>query len=75
MWFAVLFSFLAYSLTAFGRWGSGERSHLSYIACDSVVILSGMSRQLALQSRSESLRRSKRVVNARQGMEGAQNAY
>ena len=75
MWFPVLFRFLAHSLTTFGRWGCGERCHLSHIACDSVVVLSGMSRQIALQTRSEALRRTKRVLNARQGMEGAKNAY
>ena len=30
-----------------------------------------MSRQIALQTLSEALRRTKRVLNARQGMEGA----
>ena len=34
-----------------------------------------MSRQIALQTLSEALRRTKRVLNARQGMEGAKNAY
>ena len=34
-----------------------------------------MSRQIALQTRSEALRRTKRGLNARQGMEGAKNAY
>ena len=34
-----------------------------------------MSRQIALQTRSEALSRTKRVLNARQGMEGAKNAY
>ena len=34
-----------------------------------------MSRQIALQTRSEALRRTKRVLNAPQGMEGAKNAY
>jgi hypothetical protein len=29
----------------------------------------------ALKTRSEALRRTKRVLNARQGMEGAKNAY
>ncbi|EEH2506754.1 hypothetical protein GYD31_004626 [Salmonella enterica] len=32
------------SLT-FGRWGCGERCHLSHVIGDSAVILSGMSRQ------------------------------
>ena len=34
-----------------------------------------MSRQIALQTRSEALRRTRRGLNARQGMEGAKNAY
>ncbi|GDB59345.1 hypothetical protein HmCmsJML259_04810 [Escherichia coli] len=62
------------SLT-FGRWGCGERCHLSHVIGDSAVVLSGMSRQIALQTLSEALRRTKRVLNARQGMEGAKNAY
>ena len=75
MWFPVLFRFLAHSLTTFGRWGCGERCHLSHVVGDSVVVLSGMSRQIAPQTRSEALRHTKRVLNARQGMEGAKNAY
>ena len=71
MWFPVHFRFLAHSLTTFGRWGCGERCHLSYVVGDSAVILSGMSRQIAPQTRSEALRRTKRVLNAPQGMEGA----
>ena len=59
------------SLT-FGRWGCGERCHLSHVVGDSAVVLSGISRQIALQTRSEALRRTKRGLNARQGMEGAQ---
>ena len=62
------------SLT-FGRWGCGERCHLSHAVGDSAVVLSGMSRQIALQTRSEALRRTRRGLNARQGMEGAKNAY
>ena len=58
------------SLT-FGRWGCGERCHLSHAVGDSAVVLSGMSRQIALQTRSEALRRTRRGLNARQGMEGA----
>ena len=58
------------SLT-FGRWGCGERCHLSHVVGDSAVVLSGMSRQIALQTRSEALRRTRRGLNARQGMEGA----
>ena len=53
----------------------GERYHLSHVVGDPVVVLSGMSRQIALQTRSEALRRTKRVLNARQGMGGAKNAY
>ena len=34
-----------------------------------------MSRQIAPQTRSKALRRTKRVLDARQGMEGAKNAY
>lgn len=34
-----------------------------------------MSRQIALQTRSVALRHTKRVLNARQGMEGAKNDY
>ena len=49
----------------------GERCHLSHVVGDPVVVLSGMSRQIALQTRSEALRRTKRVLDARQGMEGA----
>ena len=75
MWFPGLFRFLAHSLTTFGRWGCGERCHLSHVVGDSVVVLSGMSRQIAPQTRSEALRHTKRVLNARQGMEGAKNAY
>ena len=75
MWFPVLFRFLAHSLTTFGRWGCGERCHLSHVVGDPVVILSGMSRQIAPETRSEALRRTRRGLNARQGMEGAKNAY
>ncbi|HIA7344440.1 TPA: hypothetical protein ACWR31_005069, partial [Escherichia coli] len=39
----------------------GERDHLSHVVGDPVVVLSGMSRQIALQTRSEALRRTKRV--------------
>ena len=63
--------FLAHSLTTFGRWGCGERCHLSHVVGDPVVILSGMSRQIAPETRSEALRHTRRGLNARQGMEGA----
>ncbi len=53
----------------------GERDHLSHVVGDPVVVLSGMSRQIAPQTRSQALRRTKRGLNARQGMEGAKNAY
>ena len=62
------------SLT-FGRWGCGERCHLSHVVGDPGVVLLGMSRQIAPQTRSKALRRTKRVLDARQGMEGAKNAY
>ena len=62
MWLPVLFRFLAHSLTTFGRWGCGERNHLPHVVGDSVVVLSGMSRQIAPQTRSEALRRTKRVL-------------
>lgn len=42
---------------------------------DPGVVLLGMSRQIAPQTRSKALRRTKRVLDARQGMEGAKNAY
>ncbi len=69
------FRFLAHSLATLGRWGCGERCQLSHVVGDSAVILSGMSRLVAPETRSETLRRTKRVLNARQGMEGAKNAY
>ena len=75
MWFPVLFRFLAHSLTTFGRWGCGERDHLSHVVGDPGVVLLGMSRQIAPQTRSKALRRTKRVLDARQGMQGAKNAY
>ncbi|MEH5911534.1 rep protein, partial [Escherichia coli] len=42
----------------------GERDHLSHVVGDPVVVLSGMSRQT-----------HETGLNARQGMEGAKNAY
>ncbi len=74
-WLPVLFRFLAHSLTTFGRWGCGERVHLSHVVGDSVVVLSGMSRQIALQTLSEALRRTKLGLDAPQGMEGAKLRY
>ena len=65
------FRFLAHSLTNVRSLGCGERCHLSHAVGDSAVVLSGMSRQIALQTRSEALRRTRRGLNARQGMEGA----
>ncbi|PVS43770.1 rep protein, partial [Salmonella enterica subsp. enterica serovar Braenderup] len=41
MWFPVLFRFLAHSLTTFGRWGCGERDHLSHVVGDPGVVLLG----------------------------------
>ena len=86
----VLFRFLAHSLTTFGRWGCGERYHLSHVVGDSVAVLfenafCKPSRAperdflvsimvwyvLALKTRSEAPRRTKRGLNARQGMGGA----
>ncbi|SPZ99405.1 Uncharacterised protein [Shigella flexneri] len=49
--------------------------HLSHVVGDPGVVLLGMSRQIAPQTRSKALRRTKRVLDARQGMEGAKNAY
>lgn len=49
----------------------GERYHLLRIAGNPVVVFSRMSRQIAPQTRSEALRRTKRVLS----MEGAKNAY
>ena len=49
------FFFLAHSLTTFGRWGCGERCHLSHVVGDPVVILSGMSRQIAPETRLKKL--------------------
>ena len=48
----------------------GERDHLSHVVGDPGVVLLGMSRQIAPQTRSKALRRTKRVLDARQGMEG-----
>ena len=75
MWFPVLPASSPTRSLTFGRWGCGERCHLSHVVGDSAVVLSGMSRQIALQTRSEALRRTRRGLNARQGMEGAKNAY
>ena len=70
--FRFFFRFLAHSLTNVRSLGlGGERCHLSHVVGDSAVVLSGISRQIALQTRSEALRRTKRGLNARQGMEGA----
>ena len=62
------------SLT-FGRWGCGERCHLSHVVGDSAVALSGMSRQIAPQTRSEALRRTKRVLKCPSGHGRRENAY
>ena len=72
MWFPVLFRFLAHSLTNVRSLGLRRAvPPLSHVVGDSAVVLSGMSRQIALQTRSEALRRTRRGLNARQGMEGA----
>ncbi|OJZ16427.1 rep protein, partial [Escherichia coli] len=68
MWFPVLFRFLAHSLTTFGRWGCGERGHLSPVVGGPGVVLFGVSRQIAPQTRPKTLRRTKRGLDARQGM-------
>ena len=75
MWFPVHFRFLAHSLTTFGRWGCGEQINLSHVVGNFIVVLLEMSRLVAPETRSQTLRRTKRVLNARQGMEGAKNAY
>ena len=75
MWFPVLFRFLAHSLTNVRSLGLRRAVPPSHAVGDSAVVLSGMSRQIALQTRSEALRRTRRGLNARQGMEGAKNAY
>ncbi len=76
MWFPVLFRFLAHSLTNVRSLGLRRAvPPLAHVVGDSAVVLSGMSRQIALQTRSEALRRTRRGLNARQGMEGAKNAY
>ena len=62
------------SLT-FGRWGCGERCHLSHAVGDSAVVLSGMSRQIALQTRSEALRRTRRGFKCPSGHGRRENAY
>ncbi len=56
-----------------GAAASGD--HLSHVVGDPAVVLLGMSRQIAPQTLSKALRRTKRVLDARQGMEGAKNAY
>ena len=71
MWFPVHFRFLAHSLTTFGRWGCGEQINLSHVVGNFIVVLLEMSRLVAPETRSQTLRRTKRVLNARQGMEGA----
>ena len=75
MWFPVHFRFLAHSLTTFGRWGCGERCHLSHVVGDFAVILSGMSRQIAIKCLERMSNFRRWLFDARQGMEGAKNAY
>ena len=55
--------------------GAGERINLSHVVGNFIVVLLEMSRLVAPETRSQTLRRTKRVLNARQGMEGAKNAY
>ena len=74
MWFPVLFRFLAHSLTTFGRWGCGERDHLSHVVGDPVLFFGDESPD----SPSNALKSSQTHetgLDARQGMEGAKNAY
>ncbi|MDI1005119.1 hypothetical protein NEL79_25150, partial [Escherichia coli] len=39
LWLSILFRFLAHSLTTFGRWGCGERNHLSHVVRNAVAVL------------------------------------
>lgn len=71
----MLFRFLAHSLTNVRSLGLRRAVSPLAVICDPVVVLSGMSCQIAPQTRSAALRRTKRDLNALQGMEGAKNAY
>ena len=62
------------SLT-FGRWGCGERCHLSHAVGDSAVVLSGMSRQIALQTRSEASQTHEAGFKCPSGHGRRENAY
>ena len=75
MWFPVLSASSPTRSLTFGRWGCGERCHLSHVIGDSAVVLSGMSRQIALQTLSEALRRTKRVLKCPSGHGRRENAY
>ena len=74
MWFPVLPASSPTRSLTFGRWGCGERCHLSHVVGDSAVVLSGMSRQIALQTRSEALRRT-RGFKCPSGHGRRENAY
>ena len=75
MWFPVLFRFLAHSLTTFGRWGCGERINLSHVVGNFIVVLLEMSRLVAPETRSQTLRRTKRVLKCPSGHGRRENAY
>ena len=75
MWFPVLSASSPTRSLTFGRWGCGERCHLSHAVGDSAVVLSGMSRQIALQTRSEALRRTRRGLKCPSGHGRRENAY
>ncbi|OJZ16425.1 rep protein, partial [Escherichia coli] len=68
MWFPVLFRFLAHSLTTFGRWGCGDGEQLPHVVGGPGGVLLGVSGQISPQTRSKALRRTKRGLDARQGM-------
>ena len=75
MWFPVLpLPSPTRSLT-FGRWGCGERCHLSHVVGDSAVVLSGMSRQIALQTRSEASQTHEAGFKCPSGHGRRENAY
>ena len=69
------FRFLAHSLTTFGRWGCGERINLSHVVGNFIVVLLEMSRLVAPETRSQTLRRTKRVLKCPSGHGRRENAY
>ena len=75
MWLPVLFRFLVDSLATLGHRLAASRITSRMLSVIPVLLFLGMSRQIAPQTRSKALRRTKRVLDARQGMEGAKNAY